>query len=134
LRFGRSLLGVIAGVMLGLGVVALTGSSLSPHIMQAASPMSTLDQSTGTSAESMATTNTSGASASVSGSGTINYASSPPTGGVATLYSHLNVVARQPIALTGFVLLPIFAAFLLGFILYKAFGVRNERDESAEAA
>jgi hypothetical protein len=109
----------MAGVLLALGVVALTGSGLNPHAMQATSPTSNPNQTTGTSARSMTTTGTSGAPATASGSDTTNYSPGYTTEGAASLYSHLNSLARQPITLTGFVLLPIFAALLFGFVLYR---------------
>jgi hypothetical protein len=40
-------------------------------------------------------------------------------------FSHLDNIARQPITLTGFVLLPIFAALLFGFVLYRVSRMRN---------
>jgi hypothetical protein len=119
MMFRGSALGVMAGVLLALGVVALTGSGLNPHAMQATSPTSNPNQTTGTSAKSMTTTGTSGAPATASGSDTTNYSPGYTTEGAASLYSHLNSLARQPITLTGFVFLPIFAALLFGFVLYR---------------
>ncbi|MGD0478369.1 MAG: hypothetical protein ABSB29_09430 [Nitrososphaerales archaeon] len=134
MRFGRSVLGVLGGVLLALGVVALACSGLNPYVMQAISPTSNPNQTTGTSTKSMTTTNTSGAPAMTSGSNTTNYSPGYATGGAAPLYSHLDSFARQPITLTGFVLLPIFAALLFGFVLYRVSKVRNERKGPLKAA
>jgi hypothetical protein len=58
----------------------------------------------------------------------------PSTNAVrADVASHLDNIARQPITLTGFALLPVFAALLVGFALYRVYRVRNEREEPPEA-
>jgi hypothetical protein len=134
MRLGSPTLGVMAGVLLALGVVALAGSGLNPYVMRATSPKSNLNQTTGASTKSMTTTNTSGAPANASGSNTTDHSSGSATRGVAPLYSNLNSIARQPITLTGFALLPILAALLFGFVLYKVSRVRNEGQEPPEAA
>jgi heme/copper-type cytochrome/quinol oxidase subunit 2 len=51
----------------------------------------------------------------------------------ADVASHLDNIARQPITLTGFALLPVFAALLVGFVLYRASRARNETEEPPEA-
>ena len=144
---GRSVLGVVAGVLLGLGIVALASSGISPYGMRAASPTPTLYTTNGTSTQSVTTTNTFGASVAPRGSNTTfgvdvgqisstgqkgqtNLASSA---GAAAPLSQVKSIARQPITLTGFVLLPIFAALLFGFVLYRVSRVRNEREEPPEA-
>jgi hypothetical protein len=134
MRLGSSTLGVMAGVLLALGVVSLAGSGLNSYVMRATSPKSNLNQTTGTSTKSMTTTNTSGAPANASGSNTTDYSSGSATRGVAPLYSNLNSIARQPITLTGFVLLPILAALLFGFALYEVSRVRSDGQEPPEAA
>ncbi len=52
----------------------------------------------------------------------------------ADVASHLDNIARQPIILTGFAFLPVFAALLVGFVLYRVSRTRNEREEPPEAA
>jgi hypothetical protein len=52
----------------------------------------------------------------------------------ANVASHLDDIARQPITLTGFALLPVFAALLAGFVLYRVSRARDEREEPPEAA
>jgi len=119
MRSGRSVLGVMAGVLLALGVVALTGSGFNPY-----------------------TSNTSGAPVSNPVSGTTSSTATGQEGQNPTFsasvgavhLSQVNSIAKQPVTLTGFVLLPIFAAFLFGFILYRASKVRNEEEEAPEAA
>ncbi len=144
-------MGVVAGVLLGLGVVALAssaGSGLNPFMTQAATFGSTPLQTNGTSTQSVTTTNTSGGPVAATGSNTtfvtiVGQISSTGQEGQnyfsgATVesapLSQVNGIARQPITLTGFVLLPIFAAFLFGFVLYRVSRVRSEREEPPEAA
>ena len=57
-----------------------------------------------------------------------------PSAVQANIASHLDNMARQPITLTGFALLPVFAALLVGFAFYRVSRVRNEREEPPEAA
>jgi hypothetical protein len=52
----------------------------------------------------------------------------------ADVASHLDNIARQPFTLTAFALLPVFAALLVGFVLYRVSRARNEREEPPEAA
>jgi hypothetical protein len=130
MMFRRSALGVMAGLLLALGVVALAGSGLNQYVMQASSPKSSLNPTTVTSARSMTTASSSGDS----GSKTTNSSPGYTTEGATPLFSHLDSFARQPVALTGFVLLPIFAALLFGFVLYRISRVRNEEEELSEVA
>jgi hypothetical protein len=145
----KSVLGVVAGVLLGLGVVVLASSGVNPLMMPAATLGPTPFQTNGTSTESVATTSTSGAPVYSIPSGsasttTVSQSSSTGQGSqknalafVATVpagFSHLNNIARQPIALGGFVLLPIFAALLFGFVVYRVSRARNEEEEPPETA
>jgi hypothetical protein len=149
MRSGRSVLGVVAGVLLGLGVVALASSGLNPFMMPAATFGPTSPQTNGASTQSATTTHTSGAPVHSIPSGTtstITSSQSSSTGqgsqnislaflaNVPADSSHLDNIARQPITLTGLVLLPIFAALLFGLVLYRVSRVHNERDEPPEAA
>jgi len=134
MMFRRSALGVMAGLLLALGVVALAGSGLNQYVMQASSPTSGLNPTTVTSARSMTTASSSGVQAMDSGSKTTNSSPGYTTEGATPLFSHLDSFARQPVALTGFVLLPILAALLFGFVLHRMSRVRNEGEEPSEAA
>ena len=149
MRSGRSVLGVVAGVLLGLGIVALASSGVNPLMMPAATLGPTPLQTNGTSTQSVATTSTSGAPVYSIPSGststtTVSQSSSTGQGSqknalsfvanVPTGFSHLNNIAKQPITLGGFVLLPIFAALLFGFVVYRVTRVRNEEEEPPETA
>jgi hypothetical protein len=57
-----------------------------------------------------------------------------PSAVQADVASRLDNIARQPITLTGFALLPVFAALLVGFAIYRVSRARNEREEPPEAA
>lgn len=119
MRFGRSALGVMAGVLLALGVVALTGSGFNPYVSNTGEvPVSYIFSGT------IPSTTT-----GQQGQGSIF-----SVNGLATPLSQVSSIAKQPATLTGFVLLPILAAFLFGFILYRASKVRNEEEEAPEAA
>lgn len=52
----------------------------------------------------------------------------------ADVASHLDNIARQPITLTGLALLPVFAALLIGFVLYRVSRARTEIEDHPEAA
>lgn len=149
MRSGRSALGVIAGVLLGLGVVALAGPGLSLYGAQSASAIPRSAQTTETSVQFVTTTNSSEAAVinSVPGTAYSTAAaqnSSTPPRGPAPLFtfsgagsvspSRVSSIARQAINLTGFALLPIFAAFLFGFVLYRVSKARNEKEELPEPA
>jgi hypothetical protein len=47
--------------------------------------------------------------------------------------AQVNSIATQPVTLTGFALLPVFAALLFGFALYRLNKARNEDEESSES-
>ena len=118
MRSGRSVLGVTAGVLLALGIVALAGSGLNPHA-----------------------SNTNGVPGLYISSGTIPSTATSQQGqgsifsvnGLATPPSQTNSIAKQPATLTGFVLLPILAALLFGFVFYRVSRVRDEEEEPPEA-
>lgn len=129
MRSGGSALGVMAGVLLGLGVVALAGSGLNLYTMQASSVRTSSNQTYGTSTQSVTTTNANGTQAAFSGTDT-----TPKSMAGAAPLSQVKSIAGQPIALTGFVLLPIFAAFLFGFVLYRVSRMYDEGEERSEAA
>ena len=143
MRSGRSLLGVMAGVLLGLSI-ALAGSGLSSHgglyASFAGNPV--LTTSTSTSVQYVKT-NASGTWYIPSGTGISSNLTNDQSGWVlmsgpnavqADVASHLDNIARQPITLTGFALLPVFTALLVGFVLYMVSRARNEREEPTEAA
>lgn len=143
MRSGRSALGVVVGVLMGLGIV-LAGSGLGslggPYASFTGNPV--LTTSTSTSVQYVKT-NASGIYYVPSGAGAANSNSTngqegwvliPTTNAVrADVASHLDNIARQSITLTGFALLPVFAALLVGFALYSASRARNERKEPLEA-
>jgi hypothetical protein len=131
MRFGNPVLGVMAGVLLAIGVVALASSGLNMYVKQVTLPKSSPGQPTGASTRST-TTNTNGFPANISGSNTTDFSSNSGTRGLAPFYSNLNSIAKQPVTLTGFVLLPVFAALLFGFVLYRVSKVRNEGEELPE--
>ncbi|MGD0146161.1 MAG: hypothetical protein ABSB53_04835 [Nitrososphaerales archaeon] len=119
MRSGRSVLGVIAGVLLALGVVALVGSGLNPHASNTGEvPASYIFYGTNLSTAT-----------GQQGQGSIF-----SINGLATPPSQVSSVAKQPATLTGFVLLPILVAFFLGFVLYRVSRVRLEEEEPPEAA
>ncbi|MGD0396160.1 MAG: hypothetical protein ABSB26_04535 [Nitrososphaerales archaeon] len=144
MRSGRSALGVIAGVLLGLSLV-LAGSGLGsyggPYAAFTGNPV--LTTSTSTSVQYVKT-NASGVWYIPSEVGTASSNStndqgkwilmSGPNAVQTYVASHLDNIARQPITLTGFALLPVFAALLVGFVLYRVSRARNEREEPPEAA
>jgi hypothetical protein len=146
MRPGRSALGVIAGLLLGLGVVALTSSGINSYGTHATQPRAILFVTNGTRIQSTNATNTIGSSAAFSGSNTTftvieGQTSSTGEGpthlaGItakAAPVSQMNSIARQPITLTGVVLLPILAALLFGFVFYRVSRVRNEGEGRTEA-
>lgn len=107
---------VVAGVLLGLGVVVLASSGIEPYGTHTTPPQYSVFFTNSTSTQSGNTTNAFGSSGATSVSnmtlGTMSYQSmnaAPP--------SQVNSIARQPITLTGLVLFPIFAALLFGFVL-----------------
>ena len=143
MRSGRSALGVVAGVLLGLGI-ALAGSGLGsyggPYASFTGNPVVTT--STSTSGQYAVKTNASGTWYIPSGAGTASNSTKgqggwvlmPSTSAVgADVASHLDNMARQPITLTGLALLPVLAALLVGFVLYSVSRTRNERKEPSEA-
>lgn len=142
MRSGRSALGVMAGVLLGLGVVALAGPGLNLYGAQSASAIPRSAQTNETSVRSAVTTNSSEAGAAYSTATVQN--SSAPQGVLTPLFtffgpasvspSRVSSIARQPIDLTGLALLPILAAFLFGFVLYRVSRARNEEEELPEPA
>ncbi|MGD0318556.1 MAG: hypothetical protein ABSB56_02520 [Nitrososphaerales archaeon] len=144
MRSARSALGVAAGVLLGLSLV-LAGSGLGtyggPYASFAGNPVVT----TSTSTSVLSTkTNATGiwlftTGASITGSSSTNeqgkwILAPSPSAVQADVASRLDNIARQPITLTGFALLPVFAALLVGFAIYRVSRARNEREEPPEAA
>ncbi|MGD0318136.1 MAG: hypothetical protein ABSB56_00345 [Nitrososphaerales archaeon] len=144
MRSVRSALGVMAGVLLGLSLV-LAGSGLGSYGGQYASFAGNPALTTSTSTSVLSTkTNASGIwyFTSVAGIASSNPTNDQgrwvlvpgPSAVQANIASHLDNMARQPITLTGFALLPVFAALLVGFAFYRVSRVRNEREEPPEAA
>jgi hypothetical protein len=126
------MLGVIAGILLGLGIIALASSAssgLNPFITQASNGPTSLPPN-GTSGQYVITITTSRVPVLVTMTGTTSTASAR----AASVYSNFDNIARQPITLIGFVLLPVFAALLFGFVVYRISRVRNEREETPGAA
>ena len=118
-------MGVMAGVLLALGVVVLAGSGLNPY----ASNTNGVPWAAGGSVTT--STTTTGRSSSTGQEGQkylFGFAVGPAP------LSQVSSIDKQPVALTGFVLLPIFAAFLLGFVLYRVSRVREEEEEPPEVA
>ena len=145
MRSGRSALGVMAGVLLGLSVF-LAGSGLGSYggLYASFTGNPVVTTSTSTSGQYAVKTNASGTWYMPSGAGTTSSNSTKGQGGwvlvpgtkavPADVASHLDNIARQPITLTGFALVPVFAALLVGFLLYRVSRARNEREEPPEAA
>ena len=142
MRSGTSVLGVLAGALLGLGVV-LAGSGIGPYSGLAASFNASPDQAThlSTSVQYVTTTNASGVwyvpargvtngSTLTNGQGGENYNFAVNAANIPV--SQLGNIARQPITLTGFALLPIFAALLFGFVLYWVPRARKATEEPSE--
>jgi hypothetical protein len=126
-------LGVITGVLLGLGVVALASSGINPYGTHTTMPQYRVLFTNSTSTQSWNTANTFGSSgAAPVANMTLGTIAGQPVN--AAPLSQVNSVVRQPITLTGFVLLPILAAFLFGFVLYRVSRARNEGEEPPEAA
>lgn len=145
MRFRRSWVGVLAGLLLGLGVIILSAPSLNLISTQYTTPTLPAYLSVNTTLVST-TSNTSGNSQSVGPSGTISSTttsgnsntgqqgkslSPSATFGVAN-YAQVSGFVRQPVMQTGFVLLPVLAAFLFGFMLYRASKIRNKEIEPPE--
>jgi hypothetical protein len=137
-------LGVMAGVLLGLSLV-LAGSGLGSYGGPYASFAGNQVLTTSTSTSALYTkTNASGIWYFTSGASTASSNSTnnqgkwilmpSPSAAQANIASHLDNIARQPITFTGFALLPVFAALLVGFVLYRVSRARNEREEPPEAA
>ena len=148
MRSGRPVFGVVAGVLLALGIVVLASSGLNQYGMHAASPAPIPFMTNASSIRSVTTTNSSGVPVKVPASNetfgtTVGQVSSTgqkgqmrlstPAVGAAPL-SQVSSIARQSITLTGFVLLPVFAALLFGFVVYRISRAGNEKDEDSEAA
>jgi len=136
----RSVLGVMAGVLLGLGVITLAGPGLSLYGAQSSSTSPSSPSAAYTSLQPATTTGTSGAQMPFSASGTISPTttrqnstnargvqnSSMEFGADLASISQVNSIARQPINFTGLALLPVLAAFLFGFVFYRVSRPRNE--------
>ena len=140
-------MGVMTGVLLGLGVVALAGPGLSLYGAQGAPAIRSSAQTTETSVQFVTTTNSSEAAVINSVPGTAystaaaQNSSAPPKGSTPLFTfsgagsaspSRVSSIASQPINLTGFALIPIFAAFLFGFVVYRVSKARNEEEEPPE--
>lgn len=126
-------MGVIAGVLLGLGIVALASSGINLYGTYTTTPQYSVFFTNSTSTQSGNTTNTFGSSVAASVSNmTLGTIAGQPMN--AAPLSLVNSIARQSITHTGLVLLPIFAALLFGFVLYRVSRVRNDREEPPEAA
>jgi len=132
------------GVLLGLSVV-LAGSGLGSYRGLEASFNANAAQTTGTNTSvQYVKTNASGIWYIPSGTGIASsnatkgqgeWVLMPETNAVrADVASRLDNIPRQPITLPGFALLPVFAALLVGFVLYRVSRARNEKEEPVEAA
>jgi hypothetical protein len=133
----------MAGVLLGLSIV-IAGSGLGsyggPYASFTGNPV--LTTTTSTSVQYVKT-NASGiwyipSGVSTTGSNPANgqggWVLMPSTNAAQVdVASRLDNIARQPITLTGFALLPVFAALLVGFALYRVSRARKEREEPPEA-
>ena len=97
MKDGRSVLGLVAGVALALGLIALSSSGFIPLGTRA--PASTANVSLANSTSP----------------GLARTAQAPTTG---VPPSQVSSIAKQPIGETGFVLLPILAAVLIGLAIY----------------
>jgi len=143
MRSGRSALGVIMGVLLGIGVVALAGPGLNLSAAQFAGPTYPPNQ---TSIASGQTTTTSTVETPSPGSATstsLTTTHNPGTGPSAIFNANGPAVAqaaqvdnipKQSAGLTGLVFLPVFAALMFGFVLYRVSKRRNAEAESPELA
>jgi hypothetical protein len=142
MRSGRSVLGVITGVLLGLSMV-LAGSGIGSYGGLEASFTANRALTTGTSTSvQYVKTNASGTWYIPSGMGAASSNLTKDQGLWIFMYgtntvgadvaSHLDSIARQPITLTGLALLPVFAALLVGFAFYNTSRARKEREKPPE--
>ena len=144
MQSGKFGLGILAGLMLGLVVIGSAGFSSGPFGSFVSSPG--LNQIGAGSITSTRTAGTDSSTPSPPYQYTNSTASTVPGGssetqtdkgvqsaGFSPLSSRLDSIARQPIATTGFVLLPIFAAFLFGLVLYGASKARNKGEGDTES-
>jgi hypothetical protein len=122
MRSGRSALGLVAGVLLGLGVVALAGSGFSASSTPAAPIQTGLDQTIVTSTQTATTTSASGTPGEL-----LWTAAAVPVAGAASV-SQVSSIPHQPIALTGIAFLPVVGAGVFGFVLYRISRARDEEE------
>ena len=119
MRLGRSMLGVLVGTLLGLGIVALTIAGAGP----AAAPTVISARSASNATEIIAPAST---NASVRNN---MFYSAIGIGNRSGIPSQLGSMAKQPIPLTALTLLPIVAAAAFGLALYRLSKGRTEKDE-----
>jgi len=130
MRPGKSVLGVLAGLLLGLGVVVLTGPGLS---LAGAGyvPNSTGTGPSSTPEQVVTITNTSGAyvyTVVLSSTNTATSGQAAGQGGKSTpapveraaAYAQVSNLVKQPAIQTGYAILPVALALVIGGVLYKA--------------
>jgi hypothetical protein len=122
MRSGRSALGLVVGVLLGLGVVALAGTGFSATLTPAAPSQTSFNQTNGTSTQIVTTASATGTPGEAFWTGT-----SDSMAGVASV-SQVSSIPHQSIALTGIAFLPILGASVLGLVLYRLSRTREEEE------
>ncbi len=110
MRPGRSIMGVIVGTLLGLGIVALAAAGASP----AETPTVSSAVRSSSNVTEMVTSSMASAGAPVS----FYYSAISPSS-ISGVPSQLDSIPKQPISLTLFAFLPILAATILGFTFYR---------------
>ncbi len=129
----RFVLGIVAGVLFGLGVVVSSGFVTFGTFGTLANPPGLQNLGTGAANDSVST-----ASTTSNESVPMRNNTTPETAANSAesfqFSSHLDSIARQPITLTAFVLLPVFAAFLFGLVLYGASRISREEEETQPAS
>jgi len=145
MRSGRSALGLIAGVILGLGVIVLASPGINFNGTQFAGVSTPASQASILSTRTVTMTSA-GLTVVLTVGETTSYSSAseyPITNGGTTAnatfgvpvdYVEVNNIPKQPISVTGFVLIPVFAALLFGFVLYRISKTRNDRERPSESA
>ena len=142
MKSAGSVVGVLAGLILGLAVVAVSGHGLVQYIPQNYSIGSGPSQTTQNPSQQTATATTSGSSGVSPGSGTAystytpggtsagkGSQNAPTTSARGIELAQVDNLARQPASLTVFVMLPVLAAVMFGIIVYRS----SERQEIGDA-
>ncbi len=140
MRSGRSALGVIVGVLLGLGVVVLAGPGVGVFSAQygqfaASSPQPGHGETTMTTSGTpvlVSGSNTTYSVTTTQSSSTISSAQAAPSAFLfgTPVEAQINSIARQPVTQTGVVFIPVLAAFLFGFVVYRVSGARKRKEEA----